>query len=80
MELFTATILTLGIGLCDPANDYCPEPVGKVSIEQELVRVENHVISLEMEHYSQVGNGEPISGDRGTEFLMLEYKHTFNWR
>lgn len=67
--------LTLGLGTCSNAVDYCPRPVGKIALSQTLWQEDKHSIDLSIEHYSKIGNGEwRWEGDRGTEFYLLEYK------
>ena len=79
MEWLTAVSILLGVGTCDGSKvDYCPDPVGEVAIEVEAARYNNHSILFKAVHYSEIGNGEPYGGDRGTELYLLEYKYT--WR
>lgn len=76
MELFTAAAIVLGLGTCGSQVDYCPDPVGKVALEVELVSHQNHSIFASAVHYSEIGNGEPHGGDRGTELYTINYKFT----
>ncbi len=76
--MFESLAFVLGIGACDNGLDYCPEPIGMAAIELTIAEKGQHSIMFEAVHYSEIGNGEPFSGDRGTEFYMLEYKYTFD--
>lgn len=78
MEYLTSLAFILGIGTCNNGLDYCPDPVGKAAIELTLAEKNRHSIMFEAVHYSEVGNGEPYGGDRGTEFYLIEYKYTFD--
>jgi hypothetical protein len=78
MEYLTAISLILGIGGCPSSTDYCPDPVGKFGVQAELVRYDRHSIFLDATHYSELGNGEPTGGDRGTELYTLNYRYTWS--
>ena len=80
MELLTTAAVILGLGACGGHVDYCPDPVGKVALELELVRHSNHSIFASVVHYSEIGNGEPSGGDRGTELYTINYKYIFKLR
>jgi len=77
VNFFHTLSVVLGIGACNNGLDYCPDPVGKFAIEAGLVEYNKHSVMFEAVHYSEVGDGEPYGGDRGTEFYLLEYKYRF---
>ena len=66
--------LTIGLGTCNAGGDYCPDPVGKIGLTQEIWISNRHAVQIEAFHLSEIGDGEPGSGDRGSEFLFIEYK------
>jgi len=69
MDFFASTLLVLGVGVCDPSSDWCPDPLGRAAVEQSLLETDRHSVWLNLQHYSGLSKY-----DYGANNLMLEYK------
>jgi len=88
MTLFPTAAIILGLGTCQQSTDYCPDPIGKASIEVTTLQSDNkaHSIMFSAEHFSNVSDNKWLSGspwehgDRGTEMYFIQYKYQLNLR
>ena len=70
-------IITLGVGVCDTGADWCADPVGHISIAQEIYKSRDTSFTLDINasHDSDLNNGE----DLGVNMLMIRINKKFDW-
>ena len=67
--------LTLGIGTCTQAADWCHKPTGKVSLYQPIIREKAVEVGVGVDHYSRAGDGELRGkGDRGIDIISVQLR------
>jgi hypothetical protein len=68
---------TLSLGICDHDSDYCIEPAGRFTLNQNIYSKDGHTFSISVEHTSQIwkdGKADVFPGeDYGNNYLFLNY-------